>query len=192
MLNYSIRRLVEEQRFIEALYFGVIDLLSDPTSELHLYLGIACCATIEPIAELERFLALEPNTTPNHQFPDNINGLIVTGDTLLVNEGLHHLLQAKELNPQIVIPTSLKKITKLVIQNLQDYLRQEFKDFVVSELDYSLLEAALASIVLICELQGDEPEKSTKLSTTQIEKARELLKRLSSIKRTQANFYQIL
>ena len=192
MFDYSIRELIEEKRFVEALYFGIINLTSNPTSELHLYLGIACCATIRSIASLECYLERNPDTRQKPECYLNISGLSVNRGTLLVNEGLHHLLQAKELNPQIVIPPSLQKNTKLVIQDLEDYLRQEFKDFVVSELDYSLLEAALASIVLICELQGDEPEKSTKLSTTQIEKARELLKRLSSIKRTQANFYQIL
>ena len=192
MSNYPIGRLIEENGFVEALYFGIINLTSNPTSELHLYLGIACCATIRSVASLECYLERNPDA---HQKPEcylNISGLSVNRGTLLVNEGLHHLLQAKELNPQIVIPPSLQKSTKLVKQDLEDYLRQEFKDFVVSELDYSLLEAALASIVLICELQGDEPEKSTKLSTTQIENARELLKRLSSIKRNQANFYQIL
>ena len=192
MFNYSIRELIEEQRFVEALYFGLIDLKSNPTSELHLYLGIACCATIKSIAELERFLALEPDAAHNSQFAANLNGLIVTRGTRLVNEGLHHLLQAKELNPQVGIPPSLKKITKLVINNLQDYLRQEFHGFLSSKLDYSIIMATFASIVLICELQGDEPEKSSKLSTIRIEAARELIKRLSSIKRTQANLYQIL
>ena len=192
MFNYSIRELIEEQRFIEALYFGLIDLKSNPTSELHLYLGIACCATIKPIAELQRFFVLELDSALKAQSYFEISGLGANRTTLLVNEGLHHLLQAKELNPQVVIPPSLTKITRLVINNLQDYLRQEFKDFFVSDLDYSLIMATFASIVLICELQGDEPEKSSKLSTIRIEAAHELIKRLSSIKRTQADFYQIL
>ena len=187
MFNYSIRELIEEQRFIEALYFGLIDLKSNPTSELHLYLGITCCATIKPIAELQRFFALELDSALKAQSYFEISGLVINRTTRLVNEGLHHLLQAKELNPQVGIPPSLKKITRLVINNLQDYLRQEFHG-----IDYKLFGAALASIVLICELQGDEPEKSTKLSTTQIESASKLIKQLSSITRTQANFYQIL
>jgi hypothetical protein len=190
MSHPPIEKLVENQRFVEALYFGAIDLASSPTSELHLYLGIACCATIKPIAEIENYLALE-STDQYDQSVASINGLSVTRDTLLVNEGLHHLLQAKQLNPQVVLPTSLKPITKLVIQDLQDYLRQEFHGFLASQLDYTLLRAALAAIVLICELQGDDPEKITNLSTTRIEAARELIAKLSSTERSQAAFYNL-
>jgi hypothetical protein len=191
MFHPPVEKLIENKRFVEALYFGVIDLASNPTSELHLYLGIACCATIKPIAEIERYLALE-STAQEEQSVVSINGLSVTRDTLLVNEGLHHLLQAKQLNPQVVLPASLKPITTLVIQDLQDYLRQEFHGFFASHLDYTLLRAALAAVVLLCELQGDDPEKITKLPTNRIEAARELLAKLSSTEGSQAAFYKIL
>lgn len=190
MFRPQIEKLIENKRFVEALYFGVIELASNPTSELHLYLGIACCATIKPIAEIERYLALE-STVQDDQPIVNINGLTVTRDTLLVNEGLHYLLRAKQLNPQVVLPSSLKPITTLVIQDLQDYLRQEFHGFFVSQLDYTLLKAALAAVVLICELQGDEPEKITNLPSTRIEAARELIAKLSSTERSQAAFYTV-
>jgi hypothetical protein len=104
---------------------------------------------------------------------------------------LHHFLQAKQLNPQVMFPDSIKPITTLVIQDLQDYLRQEFHVFFVSQLDYTLLKAALAAVVLICDLQGDDPEKITKLSITRIETARELIAKLSSIPRNTAAFYEI-
>jgi hypothetical protein len=190
MFHPPIKKLIENKRFVEALYFGAIDLVSNPTSELHLFLGIACCATVKPIAEIERYLSLE-TTDQDNQFAVNIHGLGVTRDTLLVNEGLHHFLQAKQLNPQVMFPDSIKPITTLVIQDLQDYLRQEFHGFFVSQLDYTLLKAALAAVVLICDLQGDDPEKITKLSITRIETARELIAKLSSIPRNTAAFYEI-
>jgi hypothetical protein len=191
MSHPPIEKLVENKRFVEALYFGAIDLASSPTSELHLYLGIACCATIKPIAEIERYLSLE-TTDQDNQFAVNIHGLCVTRDTLFVNEGLHHFLQAKQLNPQVMFPESIRPITTLVIQDLQDYLRQEFHGFFASQLDYTLLKAALAAVVLICDLQGDDPEKITKLSTARIETSRELIAKLSSIPRNTAAFYGII
>jgi hypothetical protein len=191
MFHPPIEKLIENKRFVEALYFGAIDLASNPTSELHLYLGIACCATVKPIAEIERYLALD-TTDQDDQSVINIHGLSVTRDTLLVNEGLHHLLQAKQLNPQVIFPDSIKPIISLVIQDLQDYLRQEFHGFSASHLDYTLLKAALAAIVLICEIQGDDPQTITNLSTTRIETARELIAKLSSTPRNTAAFYEII
>jgi hypothetical protein len=191
MFHPPLEKLIESKRFVEAMYFGAIDLASNPTSELHLYLGIACCATIKSIAELERYLALE-STTQEDSSVVSVNGLSVSRNTLLVNEGLHHLLQAKQLNPHVMIPASLKPVTVLIIQYLQDYLHQEFHGFSVSSLDYTLSQAALGAIVLLCKLQGYEPEEITKLTTTRIEAAHELIAKLSSQERRQAVFYKML
>ena len=179
MFKHSIRRLVEEKRFVEALYFGSVELASNPTAELHLDLGLACCAAIKPIAEVERNLALEQaGNEPQANW--NTEGLIVGRDTGLVNEGLHHLLQATHLNPQIRFPTSLEPITIEVIQDLHDYLRQEFHGFRSFKLGYSLGTAALAAVVLLYRLQAQAQEKIEFLSATRLKVADELLAKLSS------------
>lgn len=191
MFHPPIEKLVENKRFVEAMYFGTIDLASNPTSEVHLYLGISCCATIKPIAELERYLASEL-TTQEDSTVVSVNGLNVNRNTLVVNEGLHHLLRAKQLNSQSIIPASLRSITTLIIQDLQDYLRQEFHGFSVSSLEYTLSQAASAAVVLLCELQRDDPEIVTKLTTARIKAARELIAKLSSQEGSQAVFYNML
>ncbi|HLP87528.1 MAG TPA: hypothetical protein VK184_02840 [Nostocaceae cyanobacterium] len=187
----KIERLVGYGEVLEALYLGMIELMLNPNSELHLYVGICCCATIRSIAEIERELP-HIKIDEGQQVVTNILGMIVGRDTLLVNEGLHHLLQAKRLKPEIEIPEKFKKVTSEIIQDLQDYLQQDFQNISCSQLDYSLQMAAVAAIVLICQLQGDEPEQVTQLPTSLIEDANKLILELSASGNKQAAFYTAL
>ncbi|HLP87529.1 MAG TPA: hypothetical protein VK184_02845 [Nostocaceae cyanobacterium] len=196
MINFhpDIQELVENQRFIEALYFGVMEQQSNPSSELHLNLGISCCATIKPIADIERYLKDRTSYEETSSFVNpvvDVEGLGVVRSTMLVNEGLHHFLQAKRLNPQIQVPDSLKPITITIIQDLQDYLRQEFQGYSTSLLEYKLRIAGLAATVLLCELQGDNPKEKIKLYQNAIDSAYELISKLFATDNKQSFFYAL-
>jgi hypothetical protein len=186
MFQISIEQLIKRERFIEAIYFGALDLAVHPSSELHLFLGVACCASIRSIAETERFLALEQSEVNNSA---SVFGLGVCRDTSLVKEGLHHLLRAKHLNPSIMLPDSLEQVTASILQDLRDYTRQEFRGFSGGA---SLRTAAFTAIVMLCELQGGSPEQMTNLPDFYIEVGRKHLAEYSDIDRTEANFYKLL
>lgn len=195
MINFhpSIQKLVENQRFIEALYFGVMEQKANPSSELHLNLGISCCATIKPIADIERYLKDRKSYEETSSFVNpvvDVEGLGVVRSSRLVNEGLHHFLQAIKLNPKIQVPDSLKPITKTIIQDLEDYMRQEFQGYPTS-LEYGLKGAGLAAIVLLCELQGDNPKEITNLYPPTIDAAYELISKLFATDNKQAFFYAL-
>jgi hypothetical protein len=52
MLKMNIRYLVENERYVEALYFGALEIDRTPSAALHLDLGLACCGAIHPVSEL--------------------------------------------------------------------------------------------------------------------------------------------
>lgn len=183
----AIRQLLKQERFVEVVYFGALQLVSCPSAELHLDLGLACCAAIKPIAQFERDLASENETNQSY-----LGRLMVGRGTRLVNEGLHHLLQATRLDSQIRFPPSLEPITIKVLRDLEDYLGQEFKGFSTSELDYSLRSAGLAAFVLLTRLQELSPESSGVSSDFRIQAADEILAKVSSSSLKQASFYNIL
>lgn len=190
-MTIQIRHLIELERFVEVLYFGALELALNPTSELHLYLGLACCASIKPIAQIERELAPDKIDTSDRQ-EAYLGRLTVGRSTTLVNEGLHHLLQATHLEPEIQFPSSFEPITLRILQDLQDYLGQEFRGFTISGLNYSLKTAGLATLVLLARLQGLAPDKAGVSSDIRIQIADELLSELSSSKIKLASFYKLI
>lgn len=185
MPHSNIKQLVIGKRFLEALYFGTIELVTKPSPDLHLCLGIACCGSIKPIAQVERELRAEVSS---EQWGPSNGELIIGRDTTIVNEGLHHLIRAISLENSIYFPSEWDAIVEEVCHDLRYYILQEFHGY-PKRIGYSLRTAGLASIVLLCKLRQKEPSF---LNESQKKVAGNLLEQLfshQSDQTCQAEFY---
>lgn len=144
----NIEFLVRSKRFLEALYFGALQIDSTSSSQLHLLLGVACCGTIKPIGLIERTLR-EPRTSNAPRLPSG--GLIVGRATTIVYEGFEHLVEARRKDPSIVFAADLVPIVSEVVDDLVSYQLQEFHGY-TSDTPVSLPDAALAATVLLVQL----------------------------------------
>jgi len=152
LCEMDISALVERRNFVEAMYYGGIQAMLNPSAQLHLCVGIACCAAIKPIAELERYaLAFQKGES----YEPRGSCLGVRRSTRLVSEGMEHFVAAIGLDPAIQVPESLREVAAEVLRDLADYARQDFKAFPASELPYTLREAAYAAVVLLRRLLPD-------------------------------------
>ncbi len=176
----DIGHYLEHGRFIEVLYFGALMLMSRSTGELHASLGVACCATVKPIAQAQRLIRGEATTDPClYGGPDR--------HTLLVNEGVHHLLRAIQLDPRFYFPATLEPVTQEVISDLEWFAKEEFHDVTSHQTKgYPPRQAALYARILLSYLQWRTDTRTWK-AMSGIEAADDILaKLLSSSNRTAA------
>jgi hypothetical protein len=168
----DLKWLSEQRRFVEVMYFGA--RLEHPTALERLYLGLACCASIRPVAEVERMLAASVEGRP---LPAHTTGLIVGRGTRLVHEGVMHIVRVTREEPALAFPSSSREAVADVIADLMDYARQDFKAFPAPELGYSLKTVAYAAIVLLHRLAGTAPI----LDVGQVRVAENLIQELQAV-----------
>ncbi len=144
----TIEWLNRNKRYVEALYFGALQLARAPTAELHLELGLACCGAIRPVAMLNRML-YEPGT--EHSAMIDGGGLLVSNGTLLVYEGYFHFIESLRKDPQVRFASELEPVVGEVLEHLTWYVRQEFHGL-GGGLPYNLRSAALGAILLLHRL----------------------------------------
>jgi hypothetical protein len=184
----DIKFMVESKRFVEALYFGALRLASDPSAELHLHLGLACCGTIRPVAEVQRFMN---KAESGEESSVSVDGLTVNRGTLLVYEGLFHLVEAGRKNPEIMFSKSMRDVVQEVVNDLGDYLTQEFHGYQSRHRKYSLRAVAAAAPVLLARLIDEQIELPESVNS-RIDSANELLKELEASQSGDASFYDLL
>jgi hypothetical protein len=150
MYTPDLQRLVERERFVEALYSGALAVAREPTVDRRLLLGLACCGCVRPIAVAERLLrqpGYRPDTRPAE--------LALPRDTRLVCEGLEQWVNVLCLDPAARLPTQVRAVADKVLADLVDYARQDFKGFLPPEgAPYTLRQAAWAAVLLLHRLVG--------------------------------------
>lgn len=143
---------LEERRYAEVLYFDLIDLIEHPTAERHAAVGLACCAFIRGVANVQRSLK---GTGADQHAPE----VWLHGESSrwapLVGEGFYHLLRAHRLDPTFRFPASLEPITTEVMSDLLWFRREEFHDVRVDrDRAHHPREVAIPSALLLGYLQN--------------------------------------
>jgi hypothetical protein len=142
-----VRRQVQGRYLAEALYFGVIALCRSTSPQLHLYLGLAACGSIGPLADTQRVL---------HGAPVAANrGPMVGNATRLVYEGFHHLLEAGRLGARL--PGSLIPVASEILDDLQWYLLEDWKGLPGGGRRLSQKAVAYGAAVLLHRLLPEAP-----------------------------------
>ena len=146
-----LQRLVEDERFVETLYYGALLLRTDQSAEVHLYLGVACCGSVLRIGQMEKAdFEAPPGTPPD--FPTG--GLAVPRPTLLVYEGFFHFIEALRKQKGIMLPPSIRSVAREVLSTLYWYRRQEMHGYSSSLRAHSYAEVADGAIMLLHRLAG--------------------------------------
>jgi hypothetical protein len=126
-LSSSIESFIANRRFVEALYFGAMQESQGQGQEpqRHLYLGLACCASIKPLANNQR--DLRKARLYNDALSDS---LVINSGTSLVYEGLYHLAFSAFLNKYtLAFPENLRPVVSETIDDLEWYTKEEFHGF---------------------------------------------------------------
>jgi len=181
----DIERYLERSHFVEVLYFGTLALASCPTVELHAGLGVACCATIKSLAQTQRLMRGVAVTTPClYGGPDR--------HTLLVNEGVQHLLRALRMDVHYRFPAALEPVIREVIDDLLWFVKEEFHDVTSHQgRGYHPRQAALYARVLLAYLQRQDDTFAWK-GMSGVENADNLLAELLSSSSETAAFSTVL
>lgn len=146
----SVRYLVNSSRFVEALYFGALLLSRQPSAELHLLLGLACCGAVKPIAASVRMLQ-EPDADYDPALAGG--GLIVGANTSMVREGFFHMIEALRAEPEIKFAVGTQPAVSDVLKQMSWYMRQEFHGFDDARKP-DLRSSAAAAALLLYRLGG--------------------------------------
>ena len=188
-MKVEIKNLVESKRFVEALYFGTQELFLNPSPDLHLYLGLACCGAIRPIAEFQRYMAY---LAQGKEVQRPAGGLILKGNTTIVYEGFQHLIEARHRNSSIKFPDSMNEAVKEVLNDLGDYLTQEFHGYQSTELKYSLRTSAIAAAVVLTRLTDTEVNLPKNINDSMRKSGEDLIVDLENSKGGDASFYKLI
>lgn len=151
-----VRRQVEARFYGEALYFGALELARAPTAELHFCLGLATCGAIGASADVQRILRGEP---PVHAGAPPMAG----NRSLLVYEGFFHLIESARRG--LCVPDALIPVGLAVLADLESFLREDFKGFVVTGRKYSLREATCGAAAVLRRLLREAPPPSDEIRT---------------------------
>jgi hypothetical protein len=143
-----VRRQVEARFYGEALYFGALELAVAPSAELHLYLGLAACGAIGGSADVQRMLHGAPEVGPRSR-------PMAGSRSLLVYEGFFHLIEAAREG--LRIPDDLAPIGVAILDDLEWYLREDFKSVILSGRRYTARDVVCGSAAVLRRLLREPP-----------------------------------
>lgn len=186
MSNNYIKKLVKQKQYVEALYFGALELSKSPNKELHLYLGLACCAVIQPVARVERYMA-DPEAMKEKVIEPV--GLLVGRATHIIYEGFFHLLEATKEGDDVHFDASLEDNIKEIIIDVEDYLHQDFHGCPTKK-SYQLKKVGVGALILLKEFVNDKSDMK-RYAKRMKEKAMEMIEELKANGGGDADFYAL-
>jgi hypothetical protein len=149
MIDPDILSLLENDRFVEVLYYGALKESQNFSAGNQLMLGLACCAAIRPLANFLR--------QRNGQDAPS-NGYAISRKTFIVGYGFLHLEKSLLLHPDLLIPETLTKFSQKVRQDLIIYASEDFQFNNDFNGEFTLVEAAWGAVSIIDRLGVPETE----------------------------------
>ncbi len=162
----ELSQLAEHKRFVELLYFGALAVQQSPTPENHFLVGLACCAAIKPLADLERMSwRTSEHGVDRSERPEATNvpstWFRIGRDTCIVIEGLRHLHKTISADPDFHAPTRLRDVVSEVRDDVAAYARQDFHGLPSLGQGVHRRPAAWQAVVLLERFEGIvDPEQS--------------------------------